>query len=190
MVVSIALLFVASPISSLIPMPDSIKKDFMTMAYDTGIFSFLLIVIAAPIIEEMVFRGIILDGLLSRYSPFKSILLSSILFGIVHLNPWQFVIALIIGAFSGWIFYKTKNLTLSIIIHATVNLSGYIMRFFVNESSFDESLVESYGGLIGLLGTILLCIFVTVICIFFLRKEFIKQETIQSLNRENENHIL
>ena len=78
-----ALLFgVITPIDSLIPMPEILKKALLDLAGQNGIFSFLLIVIAAPILEELLFRGIILDGLLKNYSPLKSILISSFLFGL------------------------------------------------------------------------------------------------------------
>ena len=62
-----------------------------------------------------------LKGLLSKYSPVKSIVVASILFGIAHLNPWQFVSAFITGLFIGWIFYKTKNLIACIIVHMANN---------------------------------------------------------------------
>jgi len=69
-VAAIALLFgVVSPIGDLIPMPEFFKKVFLNMAKHSGFFSFLLMVIAAPILEEFIFRGIILDGLLKKYSP-------------------------------------------------------------------------------------------------------------------------
>lgn len=173
---SIALLFgIASPIGSLIPMPESIKKAFMAFGIQTGIFAFILMVIAAPILEELIFRGIILDGLLRVYSPIKSILVSSFLFGLVHLNPWQFVTGLIVGIFSGWVYYKTRSLLPSIIIHAAANLSGFGMRLILDiDSSMDKSLVESYGGLTYLILTILGSIVIVSTCIYYLNKEFIK----------------
>src|SRR6187551_2613294 len=54
---------IVSPLVSLIPMPDFIKKIFLEISSQTGIFSFMTIAIAAPILEELIFRGIILDGL-------------------------------------------------------------------------------------------------------------------------------
>src|SRR3546814_14754915 len=87
---------ITSPIVYSIPMPEFMQKLFLEFANQNGIFSFMTIVIAAPIIEELFFRGIILEGLLQRYSPVKSIILSSILFGIVNLNPWTFIIALLV----------------------------------------------------------------------------------------------
>lgn len=173
---TIALLFgIISPIGNLIPIPESIKKAFMDLGSQTGVFAFFLMVIAAPILEELIFRGIILDGLLKKYSPTKSILISSLLFGLVHLNPWQFVTGLIIGIFSGWVYYKTRSLSLSIIIHASANLSGYIMRYFIDvDSSMDDTLVEMYGGITNLILAIVGAIIIVSICIYFLNKEFSK----------------
>lgn len=185
---TVALLFgIVSPIGNLIPMPESIKEAFMDFGSQTGIYAFLLMVIAAPILEELIIKGIILDGLLKVYSPTKSILLSSLLFGLVHLNPWQFVTALIIGIFSGWVYYKTKSLSLSIIIHASANLSGYLMRYFIDiDSSMDDSLVTMYGGLLNLILAIVGSITIVSICIYFLREEFNNQE----LKIEAHNTIL
>jgi uncharacterized protein len=175
---TIALLFgIISPIGNLIPMPESIKKAFMDFGSQTGIFAFFLMVIAAPILEELIFRGIILDGLLKKYSSTKSILISSLLFGLVHLNPWQFVTGLIIGIFSGWVYYRTRSLSYSIIIHASANLSGFIMRYFIDFDSFmDDTLVEMYGGLSNLIIAIIGSIIIVAVCVYFLRKEFSKIE--------------
>jgi membrane protease YdiL (CAAX protease family) len=169
------LLGIISPISNLIPMPESVKQVFMDFGSQTGIFAFLLMVIAAPILEELIFRGIILDGLLRKYSPIKSIFISSFLFGIVHLNPWQFVTGLIIGIFSGWIYYRTKSLLPSIIIHATANLSGFILRYFIDiDASMDESLIEMYDGITNLILAILGSIIIVSICVYCLKEEFNK----------------
>jgi hypothetical protein len=44
-------------------------------------------VIAAPIVEEMVFRGVVLRGLRSRLPVVASVVLQGVLFGIAHLDP-------------------------------------------------------------------------------------------------------
>lgn len=176
-IVSIVVAFgIACPIISSIPVPEIIKKILLEMGSQTGILAFILIVIAAPVMEELIFRGIILDGLLKTYYPLKSILISSLLFGISHLNPWQFVSALFIGFFSGWVYYKTRSLLPSIIIHASVNLSAFSARFiFDADSSMDKSLLEMYGGLTNLILAISGSIIIASICIYFLIKEFDKE---------------
>ncbi len=171
---TVALLFgIVSPIGNLIPMSESIKEAFMDFGSQTGVFAFLLMVIAAPILEELIFRGIILDGLLKNYTPTKAILVSALLFGLVHLNPWQFVTGFLVGIFSGWVYYKTKSLSFSIIIHATANLSGFLIRLVIDvDSMMDDSLLEMYGGLTNLILAIVGSVIIVAVCIYFLRKEF------------------
>jgi len=171
-----ALLFgIISPMGNLIPMPENIKKELMDFGSQTGIFAFLLMVVAAPILEELIFRGIMLDGLLKKYSPVTAILISSLLFGIIHLNPWQFLTGLIIGLFSGWVYYRSRSLSLSIIIHATANLSGFLMRYLIDlESYMDKTLAEMYGGLVNLILAIAGSIIIVSICICSLKKAFDK----------------
>jgi membrane protease YdiL (CAAX protease family) len=169
---------IISPIVGSLPMPDFMKKIFLELAEQTGIFSFITIVIAAPVLEELIFRGIILKGLLTKYTPIKSIIISSLLFGIVHLNPWQFIGAMVIGVFSGWIYYKTQKLTLSIIIHMANNLFAFIsMSFMTPETMFEEKLVDIYGG--GIITYMIITIgalIITGIGIYILNKDFEDKE--------------
>jgi uncharacterized protein len=161
------------PLVSLIPMPDFVKEIFQAFAARDGVLSFIAIVFAAPILEELIFRGIILNGLLKKYSPLNSIILSSVLFGIVHLNPWQFIGALIIGIFSGWVYYRTEKLTLSIIIHSVNNLLAFgSMNFVDTETMMDLTLLEFYGGSLNFIIVTGGAISLGVICLYFLRNEF------------------
>lgn len=117
------------PLSDLIPMPDFLND------FDIGVgwLSFCLMVFIAPIVEEIMYRGVILDCLLFRYTPVVSILISSIIFGLAHLNPWQFIAGLIVGSMSGYLYIKYRNLTLNIILHSSINLIGYLSLYFFGE---------------------------------------------------------
>jgi len=169
---------VTIPVTNIIPMPDMWEKIILELSEKTGIFSFLMIVIAAPILEEFIFRGVILDGFLRNYSPFKSILMSSLLFGIIHLNPWQFIAATITGFFSGWVYYRTRKLTLSIIIHFVNNLFAFIMMKFTDpQEMIDSTLLEFYGGMIGLVLSIVGGIIIATCCIYLLNKELNKVQS-------------
>ena len=181
---TIALLWgVISPLASTIPMSDEIKKAFMDFGGKTGLYSFMLMVIAAPVLEEILFRGILLDRLLKRYSPLKSILVSSFLFGIVHLNPWQFVTGFVIGIFAGWVYYRTSSLLAAIIIHASANLNGFLARFFMDaDAAMNDSLVETWGGTGQLILAIVGSLVVIAVCIYYLDKEFKKRKVKVVLN--------
>ncbi len=162
-----------APLANLIPMPDFFREIFMQLFSNAGFFSFLTAVILAPVIEEIIFRGIILDGLLKKYSPQKAIIISSLLFGIVHLNPWQFVAAFLIGIFIGWIYYKTGNLSLAIIIHLINNLLGSISIYFSDAGVMQEvSTRELYGTPLITFMVMLACITIATISIILLNNSF------------------
>jgi membrane protease YdiL (CAAX protease family) len=76
--------------------------------------------------EELVFRGVILAGLLKKYSVKKSIIISSLLFGIIHLNGIQFINAFFLGIFIGYIYVKTKSIYLCMYFHILFNIIGFI----------------------------------------------------------------
>jgi uncharacterized protein len=107
-------------------MPDAIREAFEKMISDHYL-SFLTIAVAAPVLEELIFRGVILHGLLQRYTPVKAIFWSSFLFGAAHLNPWQFIPAFLIGLALAWIYMKTRSLFLCIFIHFVNNATSYFL---------------------------------------------------------------
>lgn len=80
-----------------------------------------LLVIVAPLTEEFLFRGLILRGFLSRYSVRKAILVSALLFGAFHLNPWQFVGATPLGIIFAWWVVETRSLIPCLFGHALNN---------------------------------------------------------------------
>jgi membrane protease YdiL (CAAX protease family) len=80
-----------------------------------------LLVLVAPVTEELLFRGIILRGLLSRHRPAVAVALSAALFTAGHLNPWQSCSAFFLGIVLGWIYLRTTSLTLCVIGHAFFN---------------------------------------------------------------------
>jgi membrane protease YdiL (CAAX protease family) len=111
-----------------IPMPESVRK-FFERTFTKDIFSIATAVIAAPILEEIICRGIILKGLLKNYPSYKAILISAIFFSVVHLNPWQAIPAFFYGLFLGWIYYKTQSVIPGMIIHATINVTAMALLF-------------------------------------------------------------
>jgi membrane protease YdiL (CAAX protease family) len=122
---TLALVILLEQVANWIPMPNSVEK-FFEDAFKDDVFSIINITIAAPILEEILCRGVILNGLLKNYSPYKAILISAIFFGAMHLNPWQAIPAFFGGLFIGWIYYKTRSVIPGMIIHATINTTGVV----------------------------------------------------------------
>ncbi len=88
----------------------------------TGLWgSILLLVIVAPLTEELLFRGLILRGFLSHYGPGKAVLASAALFALFHVNPWQFMSAASLGVLFAWWFVRTRSLVPCLLGHALSN---------------------------------------------------------------------
>lgn len=124
---SIVSKFKTAPVLIQLDKINDLTKNFSILFY-------IKILLLAPVFEELVFRGVILNGFLNRYSPTKSILVTSLLFSVLHLNPMQFIIAFLLGLLTGWYFYKTRNLLSCIMIHSLSNLFGITMiKYFVDK---------------------------------------------------------
>ncbi|HEC45125.1 MAG TPA: CPBP family intramembrane metalloprotease [Bacteroides sp.] len=162
-VLTLSMAVALDPVTSLIPMPEKIQEIF-EMLSKRDIWTFLMVGITGPILEELLFRGVILDGFLKRYNPGKAIFWSAFLFGLFHLNPWQFVPGFIIGLLLGYIYLKTRSLTTVILVHMVNNTFSYLIMYIYGEDVYSFMDLFSKRGdyyffLVG--GTIifLACIF-------------------------------
>ncbi|MBB6093683.1 hypothetical protein HNQ60_002564 [Povalibacter uvarum] len=86
-----------------------------------GFIPVLFACVAAPLLEEMLFRGVILRSFLRQYSRTKAILCSSLVFGIAHLNVYQLASAFAIGIVAGWLYERCRSLWPCILLHAAYN---------------------------------------------------------------------
>ena len=77
-----------------------------------------LIAILAPILEELVFRGFLFNRWQTKYGTAKAILLSSLMFGLMHV---EILGGIVFGALLCLIYLKTKSLIGPIIVHMTNN---------------------------------------------------------------------
>lgn len=117
---------------SFFPMIDLGGMQPSLLAY--GLF-FINICILAPIYEELLFRGILLRRFTLRWSPQKSIIISSIIFGIIHLNPINMVFAFALGCVLGYAYLKTKNIFIPMILHSFGNFLAYLQYVYTNQTA-------------------------------------------------------
>lgn len=89
-------------------------------------FEIIAITILAPIAEEFVFRGVILHRLIGKTSIWGGVLLSSLLFGILHADM---IGAFLFGVIASLLFIRTGNLLIPIIMHALNNSIAVVLMF-------------------------------------------------------------
>lgn len=152
-------------LSELVELPDLLEEHFMALSQTvTGVLSVALV---APFVEELVFRGTIMRCLQERgLSPRMVILVSALLFGVVHVNPVQVLFAFLMGLVLGWIAWRTGSLVPVVVGHVLNNATGVMELYVSGNSEKHIGAMEELSVLmlvvlavIGLLLTILLGMF-------------------------------
>ena len=116
----------------LIPIPDFIQDIFKSefgrkTSYSSAVFRAVFV---APTVEELLYRGAIFAGLLAHYTRNRAIFWSALLFGVGHLNPWQFPPAVLYGFVFAWWYFRTGSLWPALFGHALNNLIGVTTLHF------------------------------------------------------------
>lgn len=89
----------------------------------------VILVVVAPVTEEFIFRGVFMHRWAVKYGVLWSIILSSLLFGAIHLDAFWFSRAL--GSVVFALFYiQTKNLIVPIILHGMNNAMAFVNLLF------------------------------------------------------------
>ena len=133
-------LFVGS-VLDMLPIPQAMNDEYDTAfdaIYKTPAWLIILgIGIIGPICEEIIFRGGVMNALRREGNAPVAIILSGLVFGLVHLIPIQVMYAAFIGIVLGIIFHTTKSLIPTIIIHIVNNIiSSYTAQLFGWTSKF------------------------------------------------------
>lgn len=96
--------------------------------------------ICAPILEELLFRGIIQRGLVNKgISVPKAIFYSAFVFGLVHGNPWQFLGATLMGCVLGYAYHLTHSIIVPILLHAFNNFIATLLMIGFKEESIGNA---------------------------------------------------
>lgn len=144
---------------NVIPMSEEVGETFTNLFSGkvSLIGSFIGAVIIAPIVEEVLCRGIILKGFLNNYSAKSAIIFSALIWGILHLNIWQFVDAFLAGIFIGWIFLKTRSILACIWVHAVNNGFAIGINYLsLREGTLDFTTAGDQSIYITIIGAIIL----------------------------------
>ena len=94
------------------------------------------VAVAAPIFEEMVFRGFVYGGFERSLGAFPALLLSSMLFTVLHVqyNWYELAQIFVLGMVLGWARMRTQSLFTPIVMHAANNAMATAMVFLAQQS--------------------------------------------------------
>lgn len=102
----------------------------------------IVMVILAPIIEELLFRKILLDRI-HPYGEKLCVLVSGLLFGLMHGNFFQFLYAGFLGAVFAYIYLKTGKLRYTIVFHMVINFMGSVVALWFMKMMLNSGIYEN-----------------------------------------------
>lgn len=135
----IAATYVLNVVIEQIGVPNTLEETFIAMSNNP--FGFLSIALLAPILEELLFRGAIENRLLQQWkNPWAGIVVSSLIFGVIHMNPAQIPFAFLIGLMFGWLYYRTGSLLPGIIGHVLNNSIAAVNMILYGPATIEEQM--------------------------------------------------
>lgn len=129
---------------------------FTTMPFaekvDMGLYAFFFVGLSVGLVEELVFRGLILSTVIERYGKRTGIIIPSICFGALHLlngklNLASFILLILGGSLVGSLFsvltYTNRTIWASTVVHSSWNflIIGGLCNFGLNTN---ESAISNY----------------------------------------------
>lgn len=119
----------------------SAENALDTYAMDNHPLKVLFMVILAPLLEEYVCRKAIIDRT-RRYGEKVAVMLSALIFALMHQNLFQFFYAFALGLVFAYIYIRTGRLRYPIILHAIYNFMGSVIAPWILTLTNTEAMTK------------------------------------------------
>ena len=150
-------------------------------SWGTFFLSVFVMAILPAIGEELIFRGIILNGLRTRFNDIASIFISAILFVLMHQNLQQLIYPFLLDSIMAWAVVRSGSLISSVIIHFTNNFLVVLLTFIQNMTGWSVALPREWW--FYLIAIVLLLL--TMLSIFLLDRYYFKHKSKDNIEKEN-----
>ena len=129
-------------------MNNYVKLMEMSGLMENPLITILYGILLGPVLEELCLRGVCFGFLeKSNVKPIFMILISGILFGIMHMNLVQGIYASVLGFFLGFMRYKYRSLKITVVAHILFNLMGTYGDHLIEQLNLPEGGRLILGGL-------------------------------------------
>lgn len=112
---------------ALFPVSEDAYKEMVAALGEFPVISAVRVVLLAPIVEETLMRGFVLGELQGTVGSGRALLVSAVLFSVLHFNMVQTLSAFVAGLVLGILFLKTKSLLCAIFTHSFYNLLSFVV---------------------------------------------------------------
>ncbi len=166
--VGIAIIYAAAQINALLLEPFS-YNDFMddimseSMATQKNyqlVLAFLVTAVLPGFVEELLFRGLVLTNLLP-YGRTTAVVISALLFGIMHQNAGQFLYATAAGLVLGFVYVRTRSIFVTVLMHFCNNFLSVLTMALGERLPLSTaypliSAINALVAVIGIFGAVML----------------------------------
>ena len=152
-----------------------LEEDFSGIGpTSVGNFIYCIFVLAVvpAVCEELLFRGVIFNGLRERFSSVVAVLLSGLLFALAHQNLQQLIYQFIFGCILSVVVLRTGSTVASMLVHLVNNLIVVTMNFVKHMTGFSFILANTWWFYLVAIG----CALVAGVTLFLLDKFYFKHK--------------
>lgn len=158
--------------------------------FSSLIYNFIAATFFAPIVEELMCRGVLLHRLSIRWKVSTAIIVSSILFGLMHVEL-AIVGAAVFGVMMSLLYLKSQNILMAISAHFLNNLIISLLSiilFFFDNSPENVTVSSSEINILGGVGMILLAVSLFFICKYINKNWPKERDKINTFHSQSENY--
>jgi membrane protease YdiL (CAAX protease family) len=127
---TLATLVLSVAVSQLGIEPQGVKQVVKGLTGNV-LVSLLLLAVLAPLVEELVFRGLLFGWIAGRWGGLPAWLVSSVAFAAAHYEPAHAVLVLPLGLLFGWLRWRTGSLVPSLVAHILNNAFALLAAIYV-----------------------------------------------------------
>ena len=141
--------------------------------------SYVATAVGAPIVEELMFRGVIYRRLRRMAGVIPSAIIVSLLFGVYHGNWIQAPYAFLLGLACVYVYERYKSIIAPMILHGTANFVAVLITFFATisgESVVDQQITYSVQDLIVLIVFVIITGILTFLLYRVINKKVVPEE--------------
>jgi len=154
-------------------------KLVQEMAANSSLAALILVIAVFPAIgEELVFRGAIGRGLIARWGLVPGMVITSIMFGLVHAHPAHVIAVIPLGMFMHYVYYVTRSFWAPVLVHFMNNAFAVSMAKLATIAPEQAAKLNDETQVIHPLISISAALFISVVCLYLWksRSKYVNQD--------------
>lgn len=120
--------------TAMVPPPGAQGPDLLPQMFGGGVLgmalTFAFVAVAAPVLEELLLRGVVLGALARRIGRWGAIVASAVLFSLLHMEVWALLPFAVLGIGLGWLATRGRSLWPAVLAHVLYNAAILAATFF------------------------------------------------------------